>query len=190
MQPFGACTHTCIHTCIQTHIHVFTQRQNTYIHTYIHTYIQVVSVCKAVRAFVAEVKASLEFDPVKTTAMSVILQNLSSTIEPRTDPNNATAIQRDVFKRQTLMRELQLLDSLANLTNFRMWSTTLRNQSVRELRHSADCKHLRSLCEDAFHLLLLAIRGNHPNGVHMVNHLESLVFHLSEEKMVTTELPR
>ena len=42
---------------------------------------QVVSVCKAVRAFIARVKADLEFDVAATIKISNVLRDLTSSIE-------------------------------------------------------------------------------------------------------------
>lgn len=73
---------------------------------------QVVSVCKAVKKFVARVKANLEFDRVATQEVSRVLKNLSATlIEAAAVPVGGHGVDEkgvvtDVYKMQTLIREL------------------------------------------------------------------------------------
>lgn len=85
----------------------------------------------------------------------------------------------------------QLIDILVALTDVQAWGTIIKGNTGalnRVVRHGKAWEHVRGLWEDAFHLLFLAVRGCHLNGVYLVSHVPVLTAHLGLESSGGGEL--
>lgn len=156
---------------------------------------RVVSVCNAIRAYIARVKTDKVFDSLATNHITEILLEscrmfrqleegewVLDSSQNEEDATRKTAAKAEAFvKRQTMMRQLQLLDLLVHLTDVKEWMELLPKLTVRELRNSVDMMHVRGLYEVCFRLLALIVRKNPPNGMHFLQFVQSLLYHFSEE---------
>ena len=83
------------------------------------------SVVNSVKSFIAKCKASLEFERSATQEITRVLKTLTATLIEQDSLSGGSGEgggrdrgwNMDVYKHQTLMRELQLIDLLVALTD-------------------------------------------------------------------------
>jgi hypothetical protein len=168
---------------------------------------QIVSVAHAVKEYILLIKESgfCPHTAVQTERIISILQDLmkifnkailleklyksslgkstdSAGTKPFDDAHMATrenlkVVEREIYKSQSVIRELQLMDNLMELVDFHTWSVIHQRHTIKDLRYNMDMSLARNLCEVAFQLLSLSTRDNQQNGVHLSYSIEILLYH-------------
>ena len=90
---------------------------------------------------------------------------------------NLKAVEQEIHKSQSVIRELQLMDNLVELVDFHTWSAIHQRHTIKDLRYSVDMSLARNLCDVVFQLLSLSTRDNQRNGVHLSQSIETLLYH-------------